>query len=31
VLYLIKQDLLTLPVLYLSRYINQHKQDYYGL
>ncbi|NOQ36084.1 MAG: Fic family protein [Methylococcaceae bacterium] len=31
VLYLIKQDLLTLPVLYLSRYINQHKQDYYQL
>ena len=31
VLYLIKQDLLTLPVLYLSRYINQHKQDYYRL
>ena len=31
VLYLIKQDLLTLPVLYLSRYINQHKQDYYHL
>ena len=31
VLYLIKQNLLTLPVLYLSRYINQHKQDYYRL
>jgi len=31
VLYLIKQDLLTLPVLYLSRYINQHKQAYYRL
>ncbi len=31
VLYLIKQDLLSLPVLYLSRYINQHKQDYYRL
>ncbi len=31
VLYLIKQDLLSLPVLYLSRYINQHKQDYYHL
>ena len=31
VLYLIKQDFLTLPVLYLSRYINQHKQDYYRL
>ncbi|TXK93504.1 addiction module protein [Methylococcaceae bacterium CS1] len=31
VLYLIKQDLLSLPVLYLSRYINQHKQNYYRL
>ena len=31
VLYLIKQGLLTLPVLYLSRYINQHKQAYYRL
>jgi Fic family protein len=31
VLYLIKQDLLTLPVLYLSRYINQYKQEYYRL
>lgn len=31
VLYLIKQDLLSLPVLYLSRYINQHKQEYYRL
>lgn len=31
VLYLIKQDLLTLPVLYLSRDINQNKQDYYRL
>ncbi len=31
VLYLIKQDLLSLPVLYLSRYINQHKQAYYRL
>ena len=31
VLYLIKQDLLTLPILYLSRYINHHKQDYYSL
>jgi Fic family protein len=28
---LIKQDLLSLPVLYLSRYINQHKQEYYRL
>lgn len=31
VLYLIKQDLLSLPVLYLGRYINQHKQEYYRL
>jgi len=31
VLYLIKQDLLSLPVLYLSRYINQNKQAYYQL
>lgn len=31
VLYLIEQNLLTLPILYLSRYIVQHKQDYYRL
>jgi len=31
VLYLLKQGLLTLPVLYLSRYINQNKTDYYRL
>jgi len=31
VLYLIEQQLLTLPILYLSRYIAQHKQDYYRL
>lgn len=31
VLYLIEQQLLTLPILYLSRYIVQHKQDYYQL
>ncbi len=31
VLYLIKQNLLELPVLYLSRYINQHKYEYYQL
>ncbi|KFZ30653.1 addiction module protein [Pseudidiomarina salinarum] len=31
VLYLIEQDLLTLPILYLSRYIVQNKQDYYRL
>lgn len=30
-LYLISQDLLTLPILYLSRYIIQHKTDYYRL
>ncbi|PSL10833.1 Fic family protein [Marinobacterium halophilum] len=31
VLYLIEQQLLTLPILYLSRYIVQHKSDYYRL
>jgi Fic family protein len=31
ILYLVKQGLLSLPVLYLSRYINQHKADYYRL
>ena len=31
VLYLVKEGLLTMPVLYLSRYINQHKSDYYRL
>ena len=30
-LFFISQDLLTLPVLYLSRYIIQHKADYYRL
>ena len=30
-LFLISQDLLTLPILYLSRYIIQHKTDYYRL
>ena len=30
-LYLIEQQLLTLPILYLSRYIVLHKQDYYRL
>lgn len=29
ILYLVEQDLLTLPILYLSRYILQNKQDYY--
>ena len=31
VLYLLKEQLLDLPVLYLSRYIVQNKQDYYRL
>ena len=31
VLYLIEQGLLTLPILYLSRYIVRNKQDYYRL
>ena len=30
-LYLISQGLLTLPILFLSRYIIQHKTDYYRL
>lgn len=30
-LFFISQDLLTLPILYLSRYIIQHKSDYYRL
>lgn len=30
-LYLIQEDLLTLPILYLSRYIIQNKNDYYRL
>lgn len=30
-LYLIQEELLTLPILYLSRYIIQNKQDYYRL
>ena len=30
-LYLIQENLLTLPILYLSRYIIQHKADYYRL
>jgi Fic family protein len=29
ILYLVAKDLLDLPVLYLSRYIIQHKSDYY--
>lgn len=31
ILYLIEQDLLTLPILYLSRYVVQHKSEYYSL
>lgn len=29
ILFLVEQDLLTLPILYLSRYIIEHKDDYY--
>ena len=31
ILYLVEKGLLTLPVLYLSRYVIAHKADYYGL
>ncbi len=31
ILILIREDLLTVPILYLSRYINQSKADYYRL
>jgi Fic family protein len=31
ILYLVQKNLLNLPVLYLSRYIIQHKNDYYRL
>jgi Fic family protein len=31
ILYLVKQGLLDMPVLYLSRYINQNKASYYNL
>lgn len=31
ILYLIEADLLTLPILYLSRFIIQHKAQYYAL
>lgn len=31
ILYLVKEGLLNLPLLYLSRYINQNKADYYRL
>jgi Fic family protein len=31
ILYLVKEGMLNLPILYLSRYINQNKSDYYRL
>lgn len=31
ILYLVKEELLNLPILYLSRYINQNKGEYYRL
>ncbi|HGG63637.1 MAG TPA: Fic family protein, partial [Rhodobacteraceae bacterium] len=31
VLYLVQQDLLETPILYLSRYITEHKDEYYRL
>jgi Fic family protein len=31
ILYLVRQNLLKIPILYLSRYINQTKADYYRL
>lgn len=31
ILYLIEQDLLTLPIMYLSHYVVQHKSEYYRL
>ena len=31
ILYLVKEGLLNLPILYLSRYINQNKASYYSL
>lgn len=31
ILYLVKQELLKIPILYLSRYINENKADYYRL
>lgn len=30
ILFLVEQELLTLPILYLSRYIIEHKDDYYA-
>lgn len=31
ILYLVQQDVLDMPILYLSRFINRNKQDYYRL
>ena len=31
IFYLVKEGLLHIPILYLSRYINQHKAEYYKL
>ena len=31
ILYLVKEQLLDMPILYLSRYVNQNKGDYYRL
>lgn len=31
ILYLVKEELLTLPILYMSRFIIQYKADYYQL
>ncbi len=31
ILYLVKEELLNLPILYMSRYINQNKSEYYQL
>lgn len=31
ILYLVKEELLKIPILYLSRYINENKADYYRL
>jgi Fic family protein len=31
VLYLVQQDLLSIPILYLSKYILRHRMDYYNL
>ena len=30
-LFLVQQELLTIPILYLSRFVIQHKSDYYSL